>query len=353
MGNHSIGEFEKYYQSAILPQLKELETKRKEVLQKTIFLILIVGSVFILLLLIAVFMAGMFSPFLISAAILSVVVYIIIDRLTLYKYRKQFILEFKMEVIKKLIDFLSPGLSYDPDRYIPASTFRSSQIFLDRIDRYKGDDLVWGNVGGTALEFSELTVQKEEKRHTSKGTQTQIVTIFKGLFFVADFNKEFKGSYVLLPDLAQKFLGHLGQKLQSIFSLRGELIKLEDPEFEKRFRVYGTDQIEARYILSTSLMKRMVDFWDKANANRNQIVDVKFIPRLRFLNNFMDNRMVYVSFVASKMYMGIAYRKNLFEPKITRSLIDYQKILEYYEDLDLALGIVHDLNLNTRIWSKT
>jgi hypothetical protein len=33
-------------------------------------------------------------------------------------------------------------------------------------------------------------------------------------------------------------------------------------------------------------------------------------------------------------------------------LIDFAPIQEYFEDLQLAIGIADDLNLNTRIWSK-
>ena len=72
---------------------------------------------------------------------------------------------------------------------------------------------------------------------------------------MADFNKNFNGHTVVLPDTAEKILGKFGQSLQSMSS-RGELVKLEDPEFEKEFCVYGDDQVEARYILSPALMKR-------------------------------------------------------------------------------------------------
>ena len=60
-----------------------------------------------------------------------------------------------------------------------------------------------------------------------------------------------------------KLFGRLGRKLQSLNVFRGELIRLEDPEFESHFVVYGSDQIEARYILSTSLMARITDFKEK------------------------------------------------------------------------------------------
>ncbi|MFT5169968.1 MAG: hypothetical protein ACI8Q2_000583, partial [Candidatus Omnitrophota bacterium] len=43
---------------------------------------------------------------------------------------------------------------------------------------------------------------------------------------------------------------------------------------------------------------------------------------------------------------------NLFEPRIFKTLLDFKPIEEYFEDLSFAIGIVEDLNLNTRIWSK-
>ena len=35
-------------------------------------------------------------------------------------------------------------------------------------------------------------------------------------------------------------------------------MKLENPDFEKTFDVYSTDQIEARYLLSPSMMERLL-----------------------------------------------------------------------------------------------
>ena len=52
-------------------------------------------------------------------------------------------------------------------------------------------------------------------------------------------------------------------------SSHGELVKLEDPEFEKSFVVYSGNQTEARYILSTSLMRRILDY--KVNCKKNKV----------------------------------------------------------------------------------
>ena len=62
----------------------------------------------------------------------------------------------------------------------------------------------------------------------------------KGFFFIADFQKDFQGHTTILRN--------------SLFKLSssGSRVKLENPDFEKTFDVYSTDQIEARYLLSPS-----------------------------------------------------------------------------------------------------
>ena len=105
-------------------------------------------------------------------------------------------------------------------------------------------------------------------------------------------------------------------------------VELEDPEFESHFVVYGSDQIEARYILSTSLMARITDFKNKTGKK------------------------IFLSFIGSMVFVAVSYSRNLFEPKLFTTLLDFEPIRRYYEDLQLIIGIVDDLNLNTRIWSK-
>jgi hypothetical protein len=103
---------------------------------------------------------------------------------------------------------------------------------------------------------------------------------------------------------------------------------MEDPEFEKLFVVYGEDQVEARYILSTSLMRRIVEFRTRTQKEMR------------------------LSFSASKLHVAIPFENELFEPKIMESLLNIAHVQEYYNDLKLAIDIVDDLNLNTRIWTQ-
>ena len=192
------------------------------------------------------------------------------------------------------------------------------------VDTYSGDDRVVGKIGSTKIRFSEI--------HAEYTTNDTSHTIFKGLFFVADFNKDFQGRTFLLPDRAEAALGWIGTKLQSLNKAHGDLVKLEDPVFERLFAVYGSDQIEARYILTPSLMERVVNFKRKSLG--------------------AGARELHMSFVDSNVYIALSYSRNLFEPSVFKTILDPQDTRQYFDDLIFVLGIVEDLNLNLRIWSK-
>jgi preprotein translocase subunit Sss1 len=232
--------------------------------------------------------------------------------------------EFKMSIIERLVSFVDSQLNYNQGGCVKQSEFNASKIFHTKPNRYKGDDLVWGKVGQTAVKFSEV----DAKYESGSGKNRTVQQIFKGLFFIADFNKHFHGRTVVLPDATEKVFGKLAQTFQKLNFTRDDLVKLEDPEFEKEFVVYSNDQVEARYILSTSLMKRIVDF--KRNSSKK----------------------IHLSFINSQVNVAVSFKRSLFEPKLFSTLLDFEPIQEYFEDLSLAVGIVEDLNLNTRIWTK-
>ncbi|MCK4667086.1 DUF3137 domain-containing protein [Candidatus Dependentiae bacterium] len=316
----TINELWAYYNSDLLPDLQVMEVQRKEVAKKVRNLNIWCGIGVGL----SVLFIWLIFPILTLLALIFVWIYF-------YKqYTKAYHTDFKSKVIYRVIKFIDESLEYSPTNCIPTTTYYASKLFPKSCDRYKGDDYVYGNVGKTKLRFSELhTEYKTETRDAKGNRQTKWHTIFRGIFFIADFNKHFNGETMVLPDTAQKLFGNwLGNLFQSWNFTRDDLIKLEDPEFERLFVVYGTDQIEARYILSTSLMKRIVDFKKKTGKT------------------------IYLSFINNEIYVAVSYNKNLFEPKIFKTLLDFNVIREYYSDLQLALGIIEELNLNTRIWSK-
>ena len=316
----TLEDLREFYNTTLLADLEELEQKRKKVVQKLIYLIItivcVVGICFFLWI-------GNFNTS-IAVIFVPLVLCSIIGGFLCRLFTRGYVAKFKALVIQRIINFIDENLKYNANDCIDKSTFMLSKIFHTKPNRYKGDDLVWGKTGATKIKFSEINAVHE----SGSGKNRHRHTIFKGLFFIGDFNKHFTAQIVVLPDTAEKLFGYLGQKLQSLNILRGQLIKLDDPEFEKEFAVYGDDQIQARYILSTSLMERIVEFKKKTG------------------------RKIYLSFVGSMVFVAVSYTRSLFEPRIFQTLLDFNPIRQYFEDLQLAIGIVDDLNLNTRIWSK-
>ncbi len=107
---------------------------------------------------------------------------------------------------------------------------------------------------------------------------------------------------------------------------------MEDPEFERFFDVYGEDQIETRYILSTSLMER--------------------ITRLKQKLKEQGAGSIRLSFVDSQLFIAIELGRSFLNIPIFRRF-SYVHLLDYYEDLKTLYDVVEELNLNTRIWSKS
>ena len=315
----TLEELKEFYTNELSADLRQLETKRKQVMQNTLITVGMIGVVGLIVAGVMV-SKGAPPPVFIFALIASAVIGALAFKFNSDGYKH----EFKRQIIGKVVQFLNPQLSYQPGGLIDKYTFETSNLFKHHIDRYKGEDLIQGQVGKTDIMFSELHAEYS----SGSGKDKKWHTIFKGLFFIADFNKHFYGQTIVLPDSAEKLFGGFGKMLQGWNIGRPDLIKLEDPEFEREFVVYGNDQIEARYILSTSLMQRILDFKNKTGTK------------------------IYLSFTGSKVYVAVPMKKNMFEPKYFSSVNSLEPILDYYRDLTFAVGIVDDLNLNTRIWTK-
>lgn len=320
----STDEFKQFYEQKLQPQLENLDKIRKRylftTLRFTFYLIAVILLFFIVLS--QSWVPGFIKGIWIFVSI-GLFIYIVYK---LYKTNKnnEYKKLFKGEVIQPIVKFISDDLEYHPKRKIPKSLYRKSRLFLKDTDRFKGDDLIEGKIDKTVFHFSELHTQY--KTTGNKG-QTHWHDIFKGIFFIADFNKEFEGSTVLLPNQ----IGGGFSFFKKIFGLnrKEKLVELADPEFTDNFTCYSTDDIKARYILTPALMERLN----------------------RFHKKYPDNR-VALSFVDGQIFVAISYPHDLFEPSYFKSVVNYDQMQSYFDDIRLVVEIVEDLNLNNRIWTK-
>lgn len=222
------------------------------------------------------------------------------------KKRKVFHTTYKQKVINEIVMAVFPSFHYDAYKTISKEKFFASNLLQKNVKRmsYKGDDYFSGSIGDTNFEMSDIHVE------VRSGNNKQ--NVFQGLVFIMNFNKNFKTSTQVWPE---KF--KYGTKAN---------VHLEDPRFEKNFKVRGDDQVEARFILSTSLMER--------------------------INNFYEQRKVPVllSFHKNHMIMGLNYKKEHFEPKIWSPNKTKEAVNETINAVNITTEIVNELNLNLRIW---
>ena len=238
-----------------------------------------------------------------------------------YNKRKKYVSWFKEDIIHNIIKFIDPNLRYNPGGCIYSKDYRNSGLYLEETDRYRGDDYVEGLRDKTVFCFSELHTEKK----ITNGKNTSWQTIFKGLFFIGDFNKNFNGrTYVYSENNPQ--LGFFS-KMFSSFAWDLKRVKLESLEFENKFVVYSDDQVEARYILTPSFMERLVKLQDLMGDNTSY------------------------SFVNTNVYVAVPIDEDLFEPSIF-AVNDWNKMDRYYTTVNIVFDIIDELNLNLRIWNK-
>ncbi len=296
----------------LAPTLQVLENKRKELLRKGRSEGLIYAAVFLVIGVIALLilkLEGIFAPIVIVA--ISVIIFIT----CINNKSKIFSSFYKEGVVDEIIHAFCPNATYSPNDGVGEELFRNSGLFTSP-DRYHAEDLIEGCLDKTSFICSEVHAEERRARSTKNGVQYYWEDIFKGFLFIADFHKEFQGETTILRN--------------SFFKVKmgASRVKMENPDFEKVFDVFSTNQIEARYLITPSMMERM----------------------LKLDSNFKKG--VTISFRNSTILVAIPDSKNRFEADVWSSLNDMSILKSDFAVLQSLLEIVDELNLNTRIWSK-
>lgn len=104
-------------------------------------------------------------------------------------------------------------------------------------------------------------------------------------------------------------------------------VKLEDPEFAKKFRIYSQDQIEARYLITTAFMERFLR-----------------------LNTAFGTRKAKCAFYKNQIIFAISTRKNLFEiGSLFTPLKNPNHLSEFYKELSSILFMIDYFKLDEKI----
>ena len=137
--------------------------------------------------------------------------------------------------------------AFDP----PAFSRLKALKLVPGYHRSSFEDLFSGAHKGAQYQLYEAHL---EQRSTDSKGRTRYTTVFRGQLIRMHFPREFLGVTIVRRDAGvfNVFGGGDvdGKKL--------ERVRLVASEFEKAFEVWGTDQVEARYLLHPVMMERLI-----------------------------------------------------------------------------------------------
>ena len=174
------------------------------------------------------------------------------------------------ELIREIIIFLSRDLNaiYVPNRRISQNNIEEMELFNLKNLKYNGKNAILVNYKGNNMSFADMEVYYIKERmieETSYDSHGQKIIkrkikrfkkhIFNGCYISATLNKRIAEHIYMIPNNISDLL--LNGAIRDYITYSGDEVKLENLELSKKYKVYSDDEIQARYILSMSLMERI------------------------------------------------------------------------------------------------
>ena len=312
--SQAVFEFYKNYANIVAPILKEEEYYRKG--QLGLFLFVILVTCILATILVFFNLAPM--------VMIVVIIAVIVEYLIYNNFRKRI----KQRCMPLLLDAFGDITWYQESDMISDVDLQQSELF-STYNRRSNDDSFIGTYKGVQYEVSETSMHYV----TGSGRRKMVWPVFNGVVISFDSNKLVKNKTIIATKgdvnvrnanplvwlfvigIAVHFLpllfslnvwSLLKSALPMILFIVGVLllikfftnrdreilneIKLEDPEFEKRYRAFSSDEIEGRYLITPT-----------------------FMERFRTLHTSFGTSKAKCSFYGNKVMFAISTRKNLFE----------------------------------------
>lgn len=222
--------------------------------------------------------------------------------------KRQYARAYKKDILPDIARLFG-NFEYDNSGKIPMAAMKPSKIVPTHTS-YSSEDFFTGQYKGVDINFSEIKLERRSNKST--------VTVFKGLaILLTNGTKRFHGHTVLTRDLGK--IGGWFKKVTSNFQ-RADLV---DPEFEKLFDVFTTDQVEARYL-----------------------IDPRIVENLKTLYREYSGTQMMAAFYDDHFLILIGSKVNHFEPADIRTpATDEAGLLAMKREIAEILSIVEKLSL--------
>ncbi len=305
-----LEEFRVYYNHTIHPELLRLERRRLRLVA-----LMSVSS----LMLVGIIILDIYINLFLVTLLIIVFIVIYIGYL-LYQIRR-FVLTFKPHVMNLILDFIDDGLNfdqntpleYDAKRPIDKQHFTDSRLFTDDIASYEGEDYIRGKVGEIPFELSELNVQ------SISPVLNDLNLVFKGIFLRATFNIALLGQVVVWPRSRRPYLVRPIKKLTRAGGVNAD-DEIMTPAFRERFMTYAMPDTHVAGMLPEPLQEAIVQYCREGD------------------------REIFFSFLNSQIYIAVSEPKDILEPFIFQSILSFEMVREFFEDISLLIRIVEEFD---------
>lgn len=142
---------------------------------------------------------------------------------------------------------------------------------------------------------------------------------FRGVIVEFAMNKNFEGHTIILDNSGD------GRKVR-IDKRKFEEVKLEDVEFAKNYTVYSTNQIEARYLITTA-----------------------FIDRLKNLKTKFKSKYIRVAFKDDKIVIAIHTNRDMFKMADMFKESGKETFMALFDEISSVLDFIDQLKLNSKL----
>ena len=214
----------------------------------------------------------------------------------MYVYRKLF----KEKIIIPLITNIFEGAIYKPEQGWTKEEYKEGE-YERWFDRYNTEDLITSPIKlkdgvESTIEFCEVHTERESK---DKDGHTTYTTIFHGIASKMKIDKSL-GTNIYID---RNWMG--GGK---------SAVKLDSPEFEKKFDVKSEDKIMAVRVLTADVMAEMVDMREKYGYSFE------------------------IHIIRDTIYMRV-FTGGVFEPNIYKESLEYQTLEKYYKIIHAMMSL--------------
>lgn len=221
---------------------------------------------------------------------------------------------FENKIKEKIMPIFLKGLgsfNWSENGVLTDSFINDTRLFADYNRRFDDESFK-----GTYKDVDIYICETELGKKTGSGKNSSYTVRFKGVLVGLFPKKRFSGTTLI------KKRGLVN------FTPSGlEEVNLEDVEFEKRFNVYSTDQIEARYVLTTAFMERFKNIGFAFKSSK-----------------------IEASLQSSGILIAVSVSRDLFKvAKVYKPICDYQQFKSMIEEFASVLELIDELKLNQNI----